>query len=41
MMQSVFDERYKPKALWLWGQGSDQPDLYLVWRVFMRRFNLV
>jgi hypothetical protein len=30
----------EPQALWLWWQGSAPPDLDLVWRVYVRRFDL-
>jgi hypothetical protein len=33
-------ETRKPKALWLWFSGDDEPDLDLLWRAYVRRFDL-
>jgi Transposase DDE domain len=30
----------KPKKLWLWFSGEGQPDLDLLWRAYVRRFDL-
>jgi hypothetical protein len=30
----------KPKALWLWFSGEGEPDLDLLWRAYLRRFDL-
>jgi hypothetical protein len=30
----------KPKALWLWFSGEGNPDLDLLWRAYVRRFDL-
>ena len=30
----------KAKALWLWFSGGDEPDLDLLWRAYVRRFDL-
>jgi hypothetical protein len=31
---------YQPKALWLWWAGPGEPDLDLLWRAYVRRFDL-
>ncbi|MDP8901821.1 MAG: transposase [Actinomycetota bacterium] len=33
-------ETRKPKALWLWFSGGGEPDLDLLWRAYVRRFDL-
>jgi Transposase DDE domain len=34
-------ETRKPKALWLWFSGDEEPDLdHLLWRAYVRRFDL-
>lgn len=33
-------ETRKPKKLWLWFSGEDEPDLDLLWRAYVRRFDL-
>ena len=33
-------ETRKPKALWLWFSGDEEPDLDLLWRAYVRRFDL-
>lgn len=33
-------ETRKPKKLWLWFSGDDEPDLGLLWRAYVRRFDL-
>lgn len=33
-------ETRKPKALWLWFSGDDEPVLDLLWRAYVRRFDL-
>jgi len=33
-------ETRKPKRLWLWFSGEGEPDLDLLWRAYVRRFNL-
>ncbi len=30
----------EPRALWLWWSGSGEPDLGLLWRAYVRRFDL-
>jgi hypothetical protein len=30
----------KPKKLWLWFSGEGEPDLDLLWRAYVRRFDL-
>jgi hypothetical protein len=34
------ERRRKPKALWLWWHGGDEPDLDLIWRAYCRRFDV-
>ena len=29
-----------PKVLWLWCQGPGTPDLEVLWRAYVRRFDL-
>ena len=31
---------YQPKVLWLWYAGPDKPNLDLLWRAYVRRFDL-
>jgi hypothetical protein len=31
---------YKPRVLWLWWHGPGAPDLDLLWRAYVRRFDL-
>jgi hypothetical protein len=33
-------ETRKPKELWLWFSGEGEPDLDLLWRAYVRRFDL-
>ncbi len=33
-------ETRKPKKLWLWFSGNGEPDLGLLWRAYVRRFDL-
>ena len=33
-------ETRKPKKLWLWFSGEEEPDLDLLWRSYVRRFDL-
>jgi hypothetical protein len=33
-------ETRKPKKLWLWFSGEGEPDLDLLWRAYVRRFDL-
>jgi hypothetical protein len=33
------ERRRKPKKLWLWWYGGDEPDLSLLWRGYVRRFD--
>jgi DDE superfamily endonuclease len=33
-------ETRKPKKLWLWWHGEGEPDLGLLWRAYVRRFDL-
>ena len=33
-------ETRKPKKLWLWFSGDEEPDLGLLWRAYVRRFDL-
>jgi hypothetical protein len=33
-------ETRKPKKLWLWFSGEGEPDLELLWRAYVRRFDL-
>jgi len=33
-------ETRKPKKLWLWFSGDGEPDLRLLWRAYVRRFDL-
>jgi hypothetical protein len=30
----------KPRVLWLWWHGKGEPDLHLIWRAYVRRFDL-
>src|SRR5215207_1046918 len=34
------ERRRKPKKLWLWWHGPGEPDLELLWRAYVRRFDL-
>lgn len=34
------ERRRKPKKLWLWWHGEGEPDLDLLWRSYIRRFDL-
>ena len=34
------ERRRKPKKLWLWWNGPGEPDLKLLWRAYVRRFDL-
>jgi hypothetical protein len=34
------ERRRKPKELWLWWHGPGEPDLDLLWRAYVRRFDL-
>lgn len=34
------ERRRKPKELWLWWHGPGDPDLDLLWRAYIRRFDL-
>jgi hypothetical protein len=36
------ERRREPKKLWLWwdGSGEQEPDLDLLWRSYVRRFDL-
>ena len=34
------ERRRKPKPLWLWWHGEDEPDLDLIWRAYCRRFDV-
>jgi hypothetical protein len=34
------ERRRKPKKLWLWWHGEGEPDLDLLWRGYVRRFDL-
>jgi hypothetical protein len=34
------ERRRKPKKLWLWWHGPGEPDLDLLWRAYVRRFDL-
>ena len=34
------ERRRKPKKLWLWWNGPEEPDLKLLWRAYVRRFDL-
>ena len=34
------ERRRKPKKLWLWWYGGDEPDLSLLWRGYVRRFDM-
>ena len=34
------ERRRKPKELWLWWHGPGEPDLELLWRAYVRRFDL-
>lgn len=34
------ERRRKPKELWLWWHGEGEPDLDLLWRSYVRRFDL-
>jgi hypothetical protein len=31
---------YRPKVLWLWWAGPGEPDLDLLWRAYVRRFDM-
>jgi len=31
---------YRPKVLWLWWHGPGAPDLDVLWRAYVRRFDL-
>jgi len=31
---------YRPKVLWLWWRGPDSPDLDIIWRAYVRRFDI-
>ncbi len=35
------ERRRKPKELWLWWHGPGEPDLDLLWRAYVRRFDLL
>ena len=34
------ERRWRPKALWLWWHGTEEPDLELLWRSYCRRFSV-
>jgi hypothetical protein len=34
------ERRRRPKKLWLWWHGEDEPDLDLLWRSYCRRFSI-
>jgi len=34
------ERRRKPRVLWLWWHGEGEPDLGLLWRAYVRRFDL-
>jgi hypothetical protein len=34
------ERRRKPKELWLWWHGTGEPELDLLWRAYVRRFDL-
>lgn len=34
------EKRGMPKALWLWWHGEGEPDLDLIWRAYLRRFDM-
>ena len=34
------ERRRKPKKLWLWWHGEDDPDLGLLWKSYVRRFDV-
>jgi|tagenome__1003787_1003787.scaffolds.fasta_scaffold20765864_1 hypothetical protein len=34
------ERRRKPKELWLWWHGPGEPELHLLWRAYVRRFDL-
>jgi hypothetical protein len=34
------ERRRKPRVLWLWWHGPGEPDLDLLWRAYVRRFDL-
>ena len=34
------ERRWRPKALWLWWHGTEEPDLELLWRSYCRRFSI-
>jgi hypothetical protein len=33
-------ETHDPQVLWLWWHGPDAPDLAVIWRAYVRRFDL-
>jgi hypothetical protein len=34
------ERRREPRVLWLWWHGEGEPDLELIWRAYVRRFDL-
>jgi hypothetical protein len=34
------ERRREPRVLWLWWHGEGEPDLDLLWRSYLRRFEL-
>ena len=34
------ERRREPRILWLWWHGEGEPDLKLIWRAYVRRFDL-
>ena len=34
------ERRRRPKELWIWWHGPGEPDLDLLWRAYVRRFDL-
>ncbi len=34
------ERRREPRRLWLWWHGEEEPDLSLLWRAYVRRFDL-
>jgi hypothetical protein len=34
------ERRRRPKVLWLWWHGTEEPDLELLWRSYCRRFSI-
>jgi hypothetical protein len=34
------ERRREPRVLWLWWHGEGEPDLDLIWRAYVRRFDL-